>query len=89
MWYTCPKLRGADVLKFSHPLARTARFWIEESLDNGTNDVFVITTTLELDPSHKKFKEDKIERLRGAAKEYLLESHPRVRKILLMNPHKI
>ena len=64
------------------------KFWLEESLDNGTDKVFVITTTLELDPSHKKFKQDKIDRLRGAAKEYLDEKYPKVRKILLMNPHK-
>ena len=76
------------VLKFSHPLARTARFWVEESLDNGTNEVFVITTTLELDPGHKKFKQDKIDRLRGAAREYLRENYPNAGKILLMNPHK-
>ena len=75
-------------MKFAHPLARAARFWVEESLDNGLNDVFVVTTTLELDPGHKKFKKDKIDRLRDAAKEFLHEHSPQVRRILLMNPHK-
>ena len=75
-------------MKFAHPLSRSARFWVEESIDNGVHDVLVILTTLELDPGHKKFKKDKIDRLREAAKAYLQEHSPSVRRILLMNPQK-
>lgn len=75
-------------MKFSHPLARNARFWVEESIDNGPHDVLVVTTTLELEPGHKKFKRDKIDRLREAAKAYLKENHPKIRRVLIMNPPK-
>ncbi len=79
---------GANVVKFSHPLARSARFWFEESIKDGVHDIFVVVTTLELDAGHKKFRLEKVDRLREAAKAYLKERSPHVHTILLMNPPK-
>jgi hypothetical protein len=73
-------------MKFSHPLARGAKFGRVETLDNGADDVLVVVTTLNLDPNHKKHKPDKIQRLRDAAREFLKEKAPGVNKMLLLNP---
>jgi hypothetical protein len=54
-----------------------------------TQEVLVIVTTLELDPRHKKFKVDKVDRLRRAAREFLETHVPGVRDIVLLNPIKI
>ncbi len=75
-------------MKFSHPLARTASYWHADLMDNGGHDVFVIVTTLELDSGHKRYKPNKVDKLREAAKDYLREQNPAVRQILLMNPSK-
>ena len=75
-------------MKFTHPLARGSRIGSVESLDGRSQEVLVIITTLELDPSHKKFKIDKVDKLRWAAQEYLEKHRPGVRDILLLNPIK-
>ena len=76
-------------MKFSHPLARGSQFWHVESLDDGSQEVFVVMTTLELKPDHKRFKREKVERLRVAARVHLRDHAPNVRKILIMNPLKV
>ena len=73
-------------MKFSHPLARGAKFGRVESFENGEDDVFVVLTTLQLDPKHRKHKPDKLERLRDAAKEFLKAKAPGVNRLMLMNP---
>jgi hypothetical protein len=75
-------------VKFSHPLARTGRFWRADSIDDGGHDVFVVVTTLELDSDHKKFKPAKVERLRQAAKDFVREQKPDAREVVLVNPMK-
>ena len=52
-------------MKFSHPLARSARVWSATTLDDKVRDILVIVTTLELDSNHKKFKAGKVQRLQG------------------------
>ena len=76
-------------MKFSHPLARGSRLGSVESLDGVAQEVLVIITTLELDPGHKKFKVDNVDRLRRAAREFLETHFPGVRDIVLLNPIKI
>jgi hypothetical protein len=76
-------------MKFSHPLARGSRLGSVESFDGRSQEVLVIVTTLELDPRHKKFKVERVERLRSAAREFLEAQVPSVRDILLLNPIKV
>jgi hypothetical protein len=73
-------------MKFSHPLARGAKFGRVEVLDDGADDVLVVVTTLQLDPDHKKHKPDKVQRLRDAARDFLKAKAPSVNRILLLNP---
>ncbi len=73
-------------MKFSHPLARGAKWARVEKLDDGDAPVLVVMTTLQLDPGHKKHKPEKIARLRQAAKEFLQAHAPSVGQIMLLNP---
>ena len=75
-------------MKFSHPLARRAKLWQAETLTGEVKQVFVIETTLELDHGHKKFKRDKVDRLREAAKDFASQYFPVVSEFVLMNPSK-
>lgn len=75
-------------MKFSHPLARRAKLWQAETLTGEVKQVFVIETTLELDHGHKKFKHEKVDRLREAAKDFATQNFPIVNEVLLMNPSK-
>ena len=75
-------------MKFSHPLARGSRLGSVESSDGRSREVLVIVTTLELDPRHKKFKVDKVDKLRWAARQFLEERRPGV-DLMLMNPVSI
>jgi len=61
-------------MKFSHPLARSAKLWRATSLDGSEQSILVIVTTLELDAGSKKYKEELVATLGGAAKEYLAKS---------------
>jgi hypothetical protein len=76
-------------MKFTHPLARGSRLATVESFDGRSQEVLVIVTTLQLDPSHKKFRIDKVDKLRWAAREYLQKHLPGVRDFLLLNPIKV
>lgn len=75
-------------MKFTHPLARGSYLWRFESIEGKPQDVLVVVTTLELDDSRKRFKKDKVERLRRAARDYLKEHTPSVHHLLFMNPIK-
>ncbi len=75
-------------MKFSHPLARRAKLWQAETLTGEVKQVLVIETTLELEHGHKKFKHEKVDRLREAAKEFVMQHFPVVNEVLLMNPSK-
>jgi hypothetical protein len=72
-------------MRFSHPLARDAKVWPARSSDGTVKSILVIVTTLELEPESKKFKKDKIERLSGAAQEFIAEQSPAVESFLLMS----
>lgn len=77
---------GGAYMKFSHPLARGAKWGRVEKVDNGDAPVLVVLTTLQLDPEHKKHKPEKIARLRQAARDFLKSHAPDVGQIMLMNP---
>ena len=62
-------------MAFGHPLAREARITKMVARDGKATNVLIVSTTLELDPDHGRFKKDKVGRLADAAMEYLSE-HP-------------
>ena len=73
---------------FSHPLARDAKVWRTAGFEGEVRPLLVVITTLELDPNHKKFRAEKVDHLRGAAKQWL-GAHPDVANdVLLMNRPK-
>ena len=61
-------------MAFSHPLARGAKVWPASFIDGKTQRMLVIVTTIELDPTCKRYKEEMVERLSGAAQGYLDDS---------------
>ncbi len=75
-------------MKFTHPLARSARVWLAEMLEGEPQKVLTIVTTLELDPEHKKYKPDQVERLRTFAREFLAENPGKAAGFVLMNKPK-
>ena len=66
--------RGKFEMAFKHPLARGSQVWVAKTLDNRDQPTLVIVTTIALDPSHKNFKKSLVDKLSGAAREYLAET---------------
>lgn len=62
-------------MKFSHPLARSAKVWPAYLTAGSVHKILVVVTTLELDPDDKKFKPDHVERLSAASRTFLAD-HP-------------
>jgi len=62
-------------MEFSHPLARGAKVWPGKFINGKTRRMLVIVTTIELDPTSKRYKEKIVQRLSDAAKEYLDDSN--------------
>jgi hypothetical protein len=71
--------------EFSHPLARVARVWTTHNLDGSEHRVLVIVTTMELDPSGRRYKKKLVEKLSQAAREHLALS-PVASAFVMMNP---
>ena len=61
-------------MSFSDPLARGAKLWPVRTSDGADVRTLVIVTTLVLDPDHKHFKQKLVDRLSGAARDYLATS---------------
>ncbi|HTR14057.1 MAG TPA: hypothetical protein VMI72_12595 [Roseiarcus sp.] len=61
-------------MAFKHPLARGAQIWVAKTLDNRDHPTLVIVTTIALDASHKNYKRSLVEKLSGAARDYLAET---------------
>ncbi len=72
-------------MTFKHPLARDAKVWVTGGAKGKARRVLVVVTTLELDKDHKKFDAEKVERLSGAAREWVDENAAEAADFLLMN----
>ncbi len=59
---------------FSHPLARGAKVWTASLDDGQVKRILVIVTNAELDANSNKFNVENIERLNGAARDFLRET---------------
>lgn len=75
-------------MAFKHPLARDAKVWSTGGGKGKSKRVLVIITTLELDKTHKKFKDDKVGALSRAAKDWLEANPDQAVEYLLMNRPK-
>ena len=62
-------------MTFSHPLARAAKVWTAKTHDGAEQRVLVIVTTIPLGPDDKGYKKSLVERLSGAARDYLADSN--------------
>jgi hypothetical protein len=62
-------------MSFFHPLARTSKVWTAKANDGAEQRVLVIVTTIPLEPNAKGYKKSLVERLSGAAHEYLAHSN--------------
>lgn len=72
-------------MTFKHPLARDAKVWPTGGAKGKSKRLLVIITTLELDKDQKKFDAAKIERLSGAAREWMDGNPGEASDFLLMN----
>jgi hypothetical protein len=63
---------GEDAMSFSHPLARAAQVW--QANVGGPRRILIVATTLELDPRHKRFKQQLVDGLASAAEEFVTVS---------------
>ncbi len=59
-------------MSFSHPLARAAHVW--RANVGGPRRILIVVTTLELDPHHKRFKQQMVDGLSSAADEFVTAS---------------
>jgi hypothetical protein len=75
-------------MTFSHPLARDAKVWASEARDGQIQNVLAVVTTLSLDPQAKRYKEDKVERLKDAARTWLSDNPSEASGFILMNRQK-
>jgi len=71
---------------FTHPLARKTTLARAHRRDGSQVDSLLIVTTLELDPTAKDFKASQVERLHGAAREYLEQTPEIASYTVLMRP---
>jgi hypothetical protein len=60
--------------RFTHPLARGAKIWVATLRDGSSHKLLAVVTTLKLDSQSKRFKEDKVSRLKEAINEWLSEN---------------
>jgi hypothetical protein len=72
-------------MNFTHPLARAASVWSTGGAKGRPHKLLVVITTLELDPAHKKYKADQVDRLAGAAKDWLGENASLAEDFMLIN----
>jgi acyl-CoA synthetase (AMP-forming)/AMP-acid ligase II len=70
---------------FTHPLARDAKIWETSGSNGAPSRILVIITTLELEKAHKSYKADKVDRLAGAAKEWLQQHALAASDFVLIN----
>ena len=75
-------------MKFSHPLARSAKVWPAHLTTGSDHNVLVVVTTLELDAEHKKFKSEQVERLSDAARAFLAENPGKADGFVLVRKSK-
>lgn len=75
-------------MKFSHPLARSAKVWSAEFAEGAPRTVLTVVTTLELDPDHKKFKAEQVDRLTAAARTFVADHPDKAAGFVLMNKPK-
>ena len=61
-------------MAFKHPLARGAQVWVAKTLDNRDQPTLVIVTTIALNPGHRNYKRSLVDKLSGAARDYLAET---------------
>ncbi len=61
-------------MAFAHPLARAAKVWTANGLDDSEQRILVIVTTIPIDADHKGYKKSLVEKLARAARDYLAES---------------
>jgi hypothetical protein len=61
-------------MAFAHPLARAAKIWTANGVDDSEQRILVIVTTVPLDADHKGYKKSLVEKLDRAARDYLAES---------------
>jgi hypothetical protein len=71
---------------FSHPLARSASVFIARNNDGNEYRVLAIVTTLEHDPKSQNYKRLFVEKLSGAAMEYLANSDEAAAFVLMNRP---
>ena len=62
------------MVEFRHPLARDSKVWLSAGLSGPVRNMLVIVTTLSLDESHGRYKTDKVERLRKAARAWITDT---------------
>ncbi len=74
-------------MTFSHPLAHSAKVFAAHSQDGREQQILVIVTTAELDPQSGRHKKGIVEKLSGAARDYMAKS-AHVTAFLLMNQPK-
>ena len=56
---------------FKHPLARKAKVWTSKSREGADQRLLIVVTTLDLNPSDKRYQEKQVERLKGAIEDYI------------------
>jgi hypothetical protein len=71
---------------FSHPLARSASVFTARDNDGSGYRVLAIVTTLELDPKSQNYKKLFVEKLSGAAMDYLANSDEAAAFVLMNRP---
>ena len=59
---------------FSHPLARSAKVWSATTKDGVERRIFVIVTTIELDPKHDRYSKELVGKLSRPAEEHQAHS---------------
>jgi len=62
-------------MAFSHHLARGAKVCTANLRDGRKEKILLIITTAQLNPDHKKYKEENIRRLSEAAVDYLEQTN--------------
>jgi hypothetical protein len=77
---------GATWVIFSHPLARSASVFTARNNDGSEYSVLAIVTTLELNPESQNYKARFVERLSGAAMDYLADSDEAAAFVLMNRP---
>jgi hypothetical protein len=89
LYWACDNLRakrGATMMIFSHPLARSASVFTAKNNDGSEYRVLAIVTTLELDPMSQNYKKPFVEKLSRAARDYLADADEAAAFVLMNRP---